>query len=145
MDQVHLWQLNAIHADSARTLVSTATHIEDAFFHMRLDSNIGADRRPQPADRLKFQIPNPKSQTNSKSQIPNSKPDLEPEPWNLESEQSELDFVQLEADGVETVALPGRLRSIGEYVTQVSVTLAAQHFGSAHVETVIHFRTHTLV
>jgi len=40
MDQVHLWQLNAIHADSARTLVSTATHIEDAFFHMRMDSNI---------------------------------------------------------------------------------------------------------
>ncbi len=71
MDQIHLWQLNAIHADSARTLVSTATHIEDAFFHMRMDFNIGADHRPQPADRLKFQIPNPKSQTNSKSQIPN--------------------------------------------------------------------------
>jgi len=33
MDHVHLWQLNAIHADSARTLVSTATHVEDAFFH----------------------------------------------------------------------------------------------------------------
>ncbi len=34
MDQIHLWQLNPIHSDSARTLVSTATHIEDAFFHI---------------------------------------------------------------------------------------------------------------
>ena len=33
MDQIHLWQLNPIHADSARTLVSTATHVEDAFIH----------------------------------------------------------------------------------------------------------------
>ncbi len=54
-------------------------------------------------------------------------------------------LVQLEADGVDTVALPGRLRSIGENVTEVSVTFAAQHFGPAHVKTVIHVRTHTLV
>ena len=50
MDQVHFRQLNAIHADSARTLVSTATHIEDAFSHMRVDSNTEADRRPQTTD-----------------------------------------------------------------------------------------------
>ncbi len=60
-------------------------------------------------------------------------------------ERVALLFVQLEADGVDTVALPGRLRTIGENVTEVSVTFAAQHFGSAHVKTVIHFRTHTLV
>ncbi len=65
--------------------------------------------------------------------------------WSGSSALRALVFVQLEADGVDTVALPGRLRSIGEYVTQVSVTLTAQHFGSAHVETVIHFHTHTLV
>jgi len=60
-------------------------------------------------------------------------------------EQSELDFVQLEADGVDTVALPGRLRSIGENVPKVCVTVAAQDFGSGHVKTVVHVRTHTLV
>ena len=54
-------------------------------------------------------------------------------------------LVQLQADRVDTVALPGRLRSIGEKVTEVSIAFPAQHFGSTHVEAVIHFRTHTLV
>ncbi len=39
MDQVHLRQLDAIHAHSARTLVPATTDIEDAFFHMRADFN----------------------------------------------------------------------------------------------------------
>ncbi len=60
-------------------------------------------------------------------------------------ERVALLLVQLEADGVDAVALTGRLRSIGENVTEVSVTFAAQDFGSARVKTVIYFRTHTLV